>query len=360
MGPRLRNAMDRSRHTKENERTVQKRRKETIGESNFDGFQYHGIDDEGADGIDEGTGPASYQLEIVDKDDEESENQPNVGNEDEDEGIAESNRQIESFCGRMSIHEGKLVFLSTDRKETHFFVPLLPAGSWTRRGTDMRTKTRDFILLGFRKLQSGDDDQGTTLVGWCNAEQECPEPSYRRTTFPESNINYSSGHLLGFPDLCPCAKHFYDTNQLYIEHALDAVEDQEVSFGDDVRVPRILEETWQLAGNKYKIVNLNAPYDIIFNQWGVSKITADGQLSCKMCKSTPRHCAHNKALLSMSGGVTPEGHSPQVGAEDSISRMLNDDKSDFEPPCISRKLVPFFEYEDNDVALKIEGMAKML
>ena len=107
---------------------------------------------------------------------------------------------------------------------------------------------------------------------------------------------------------------------------------QDVHYPTDGKPRRM---AWKVARHDYDIVNLNQQFDLVFNQWGVSKRTNNGWYSCKMCTSTPRHCAHNKALLGTDDGqgeFPPRTRSPKDVAEESISSMLDKDTKKMKPP----------------------------
>ena len=259
------------------------------------------------------------------------------------------------FHERMLVSEAKMVFVSADRKESHYVVPLSTVRNYHYRA-------RDFVVVGFRYLRNHEGRD--VLVGWCNAERDCPEASYRRVMFPESDMDLSHDILSGeFDPLCPCAK------QLYGDGSGPGPSHAEFNFGFQSENPEVfgwagkpgpkIIKTWKVARHEYSIVNLNEPYDLIFNQWGVSKINGDGTLVCKMCLSTPRHCAHNKALsLLMAGesGHPRDFQASKDAAEASITRMLDDSKSKFKLPCISRLPLPFFPEQDQVVATNVKGI----
>lgn len=248
---------------------------------------------------------------------------------------------------RMVPTEAELVFISQDRRELHYIVPL-------RRVQLYHTRYRDFVVVGFRLLrcsESGNADRNV-VVGWCNAERQCCEPAYRRAMFPESDLDFSTD-TTGFGPLCECAGRLHqhlggDENVRLLLNG----QDDTVHFQTDGK-PRVREE-WRVARHDYVIVNLNKEYDLVFNQWGVSKLNNEGY-TCQMCTSKPRHCAHNKALLGISDGevIGPRLSRKEV-AERSISKLLDETKK-FKPPCISRETLPFFSKDDADVNKHCEG-----
>ena len=82
-----------------------------------------------------------------------------------------------------------------------------------------------------------------------------------------------------------------------------------------------------------------------------------------MCTSTPRHCAHNKALLGMDDGqgeFPPRTRSPKDVAEESISSMLDKDTKKMKPPCMSKHKLPFFPHEDAEVEMHCKGRPRAL
>ena len=252
---------------------------------------------------------------------------------------------------RMVPAGAKRVFVSQDCKELHYLVPV-------RRVRNYHVGYRDFIVVGFRLLRCSNSEHANpgytdAVVGWCNAERHCREPPFRRATFSDSDMDFSSDKT-GYGALCDCAKQLYDClggHAMIRLHFL--AQDTTVQFERD-GTPRLMGE-WRVARHVYDIVNLNQRYDLVFNQWGVSRLTNEGWYSCMMCVSKPRHCAHNKALLGINEG---EGTGPglsRVGAsERSISSLLDADKT-LKPPCISKLKLPFFPNEDADVEKQYTG-----
>ena len=300
---------------------------------------------------------------------------PTYGRSIEEEEYAHGGDEIEQFDfdERLARHPGddvdmefllvpseaKLVYVSQDGKELHYIVPMQQERTY-------HTRKRDFIVVGFRivhcsnRLHANTGSENDVVVGWCNGVRHCREPPFRRETYPGADMDFSADQT-GFGALCPCAKRLFEFLGGHQTIRLNML----MHHGQEVYYPtdgKARTTDWRVAGNDYAIVNLNKPYDLVFNQWGVSKKTCDG-FSCKICTSQPRHCAHNKALLgidtnesSFSGNTL----SPKEVAETSISKMLDEETKMMKPPCISRHELPFFPHEDEDVDQHNEGRSTIL
>ena len=260
---------------------------------------------------------------------------------------------------RMVPTEAERVFISHDRKELHYIVP-------ARRLRNYHTRYRDFVVVGFRLLHCSNTDRANpghndVVVGWCNGERHCPEPVFRRGTFPESDVDFSTD-ITGFPPLCDCAKVLYDHlgGHVQIRILLRDVQDAAVQFQRD-GVPRV-RDNWRVARHEYTIVNLNLQHALIFSQWGVSKLQVNqGWYTCLTCESRTRHCVHNKAILGFLNEQEQQepGVSRKERAERSIAGLL-DETGSLKPPCISREELPFFPNEDPDVVKHLQGKSYSL
>ena len=257
--------------------------------------------------------------------------------------------------------EAKQVFVSQDLKEVHYIVPV-------QRARNYHKNYRDFVVVGYRLLRCSNSEQANqgspneVFVGWCSAERTCREPPFRRAVFPGSEMDFSADITTGFGPFCDCAKRLYDHLGRHECLRMELqIRDTTIHYPAD-GAPRHIDG-WIVARHEYDIVQLNQPHDLIFNQWGVSKLTNEGHYSCKMCTSQPRHCAHNKALLGVNDGegttLTGNGLSHKETADMSISRLLDADKA-LKPPCISRLQLPFFPEEDAVVDKHCKGNYDLL
>eukprot|EP00873_Tetraselmis_striata_P023542 jgi/Tetstr1/443806/TSEL_003262.t2 len=235
--------------------------------------------------------------------------------------------------------ERKLLYLSPDGREVHYAVAA------KRRRDPYHHSFRDFVVVGFRSVKCSD---GNVLVGWCSSARGCDEDPGRRDCYPEADMSLvTKAEVLppGFAGQCKCSQRVLDDLNGKLGFVMHH-EDMSPGRGDGMLV-----DEWMVAGARYTTVNLNAPHEAVFKQWGVTKSTADGRYQCHTCVGTPRHCRHNQALLD----VEHDAATHEVDVEGKIKDALAGDRS-LKLPCIAKEKLPFFPDDDVEVMKHYEAL----
>eukprot|EP00873_Tetraselmis_striata_P016344 jgi/Tetstr1/436608/TSEL_025404.t1 len=234
--------------------------------------------------------------------------------------------------------ERKLLYLSPDGREVHY------AAAAKRRRDPYHHNFRDFVVVGFRSVKCSDGD---VPVGWCSSARGCDEDPGRRDCYSEADMSLvTKAEVLppGCAAHCKCSQRVLDDLNGKLGFVMHH-EDRSPGRGDGMLV-----DEWMVAGARYTTVNLNAPHEAVFKQWGVTKSTADGRYQCHTCVGTPRHCRHNQALLD----VEHDAATHEVDVEGKIKDALACDGL-LELPCISKEKLPFFPDDDVEVMKHYEA-----
>ena len=265
---------------------------------------------------------------------------------EEDEGFTSSgvsaaviNAGVQSSCRplweRMQPHERRLVYVSADRREGHFAVA-------AHRTIRYHLNPREFVFVGFRFVKCSNGTE--VLTGWCDAERDCTEPSYRREIFPGGDFeNQSVEAVQQASDRCPCASRLLQS--LGGETSLK----KEILL-ESARLRSSFLGQFSVGGNSYTFVN---PAGIsgdsganLFTQWGVVKTVRDGHgYLCQSCHSRSRHCVHTHALLEGCGPCrTVEMPSAKFNAR--VKKAIDPATGRRRITSLSQRELPFFPEDD--------------
>lgn len=246
---------------------------------------------------------------------------------------------------RMEPHGAVCVHVTDDKREAHYAVPVLRN----------RTRARDFLFVGLRRVECSDGD---FLTGWCSATRQCDEPSFRRETIPGSKHSALPMEVVKKTLESPCA--CADRLIRHIgEMALMATLQRGpglTNYWADSEAPNVMG--FMVEGRRYVAVNPDKPYSTgFFGEWGVTEVMACNSYHCRTCRSTPRHCVHNRHVLGLDEGPSPNSSAQVVN--DLIRRALQGEGPEAAPvlDCVSRGTLPFFPEEDDTVFKNWEGGA---
>lgn len=244
---------------------------------------------------------------------------------------------------KMEPHGAVCVHVTEDGREAHYVVPVVRN----------RTRARDFVFIGVRNVECSDGD---VLTGWCSATRQCAEPSFRRDAIPGSRHPglpmEDVSKQLGPP--CACADRL---RQHLGDMALMATLQRGAglaSYCEHSEAPNVIN--FVVEGRRYVAVNPDKPYSAsFFGEWGVTEVMAGGSYHCRSCRSTPRHCVHNRHVLGLREEATPDTSAEVV--DDLIRRALTCEGPEALPvlDCVSREGLPFFPEEDPTVFKHWEG-----
>ena len=245
---------------------------------------------------------------------------------------------------RLQPAERKLVYVSPDKHEGHFLVA-------AHKTTRYHTSPRDFVFVGFRFVQCRGE---TVLVGWCSADRDCSERSYRREMFPEMDFPHMDpAEIMEESRLCPCAAKLLASlggpQSLHVKLVMDPVEAREQWEESEALIGH-----WELQRKHYCCINPRDQGGSIFGQWGVVRQVKDGFL-CSICQGTPRHCMHTQVLANGDSGLrTPIAMSPEE-MDRRVKRALDPCTGRFRVGAVSKSPLPFFPEDNPEVLEKLTG-----
>ena len=245
---------------------------------------------------------------------------------------------------RLQPRERKLVYVSPDKREGHFLVA-------AHKTTRYHTSPRDFAFVGFRFVQCRG---GTVLVGWCSADRDCSERSYRREMFPDMDFPHMDpAEMENESKLCPCAAKLLRSlggeDGLKAKVVMDPPEAREQWEESEALVGH-----WELQRQKYSCINPGDQSGSVFGQWGVVRQVKDGFL-CSSCQGTPRQCMHTQVLLNAESALRTPIALPPEEMERRIKRALDPCTGKFRVGAVSRFPLPFFPEDDTEVLEKLKG-----
>ena len=245
---------------------------------------------------------------------------------------------------RLQPAERKLVYVSPDKHEGHFLVA-------AHKTTRYHTSPREFVFVGFRFVQCRGE---TVLVGWCSADRDCSERSYRREMFPEMDFPHMDpAEIAEESRLCPCAARLLRSmggpESLEVKLVMDAVEAREQWEDSEALIGH-----WELQRKQYCCINPRDQAGSVFGQWRVVRQVKDGFL-CTMCQGTPRHCMHTQVLMNADSGLRTPIAMPPEEMDRRIKRALDPCTGRFRVGTVSKFPLPFFPEDDPEVLRKLKG-----